>query len=92
MDDEGIVSFPKQKERSSAFNKQMKPKYYVFGNLIAARVKSILSGEGFYAQPSFGIHIPRNYSFDLDVEQDIPIANSMIDSGQVVLPHMNFSH
>lgn len=92
LDDEGMVFFPKQKERSRAFNKQMKPKYYVFGNLIAARVNSILSGQGFYVQPSFGIHIPRNYSFDLDVEQDIPIANSMIESGQVVLPHMNFSH
>lgn len=83
------VSFVFHAERSEAYNKQRKPAYYVFGNLVAARSAALLSGMDFFAEPSVAMDILRPYDFDLDTQDDIVVAEALIASAAVSLPHMN---
>lgn len=85
---DGRVRFPFKDERAKARNKQEKPPLYIFGNLIMARTDAILDGSGFYAEPCAAFVIPRPYDFDLDVAEDISIAEALIRSRCVKLPHM----
>jgi CMP-N-acetylneuraminic acid synthetase len=88
IDPEGMAVFPFLEERSKARNKQEKPKYFIFGNLIASRTEALLAGEGFYAAPCLTVQIERPYEFDLDGPQDLIIAESLLRSKAVFLPHM----
>ena len=68
------------------FNKQKKPAYYSFGNLVVTRVSAISSDVGVFAEPSLPLEISRYYSFDLDTQTDIAwgnycLANSLVDLG-----------
>lgn len=83
------VSFEFLQERLGGYNKQRKPKFWVFGNLFAVRVDLILDGGDFFSEPSRGIEIDPSYGFDLDVERDLAVAEAMIRSKIVNLPHMD---
>ena len=85
----GLVRFVQAEERKRAFNKQGKPKRWLFGNLIAARVSALIAGEDFFATPSVGIEIERPYDFDLDTATDLTLAEALVRQGVVQLPHMN---
>ncbi len=85
---DGAVCFPFEEERARARNKQEKPKFYAFGNLIAARTDALLAGEGFYAKPRYAVSISAPYAFDLDTGADVAIAEALIASGAVRLPHL----
>ena len=85
---DGMAEFVFHDERSQARNKQEKPNLYVFGNLIVARVDAILDGSGFYASPCATMEINRPYEFDLDTAVEIDLAEALIQSGCVDLPHM----
>lgn len=84
----GHARFLFREERLKARNKQEKPKFFIFGNLIAARTDALVKGEGFYAEPSAVVEISRPYEFDLDAPEDIAIAEALITAGCVHLPHM----
>ena len=85
---DGYVRFRFSKERLTGYNRQLKPKAYVFGNLVATRPKALLEGKGFFADPSVVVQVPRPYEFDLDGLADINLAECLINSGAARLPHM----
>jgi len=85
------VSFEYLKERTGGYNKQRKPKFWVFGNLFAVRTSVVLEGGNFFSEPSCGIEIDPLYGFDLDIERDLPVAEAMVRSGIVNLPHMKLN-
>jgi CMP-N-acetylneuraminic acid synthetase len=84
----GHVRFKFSAERAAAYNKQSKPKMYVFGNLVAARPAALLAGKGFFAEPSVAVEICPPYDFDLDGPGDVAVAEAMLRAGSVQLPHM----
>jgi CMP-N-acetylneuraminic acid synthetase len=88
-DESGLVHFPFEAERSRARNKQQKPIYNAFGNLIATRTESLLAGEGFYAKPSYCTSIEPSYAFDLDQQSDIAVAEALIAAKIVNLEHLS---
>ena len=83
--DGGQVRFQFQEERNSAYNKQKKPKFFVFGNFIAIRPNALLDGRGFFATPSLALEIPRPYDFDLDVWEDVVLAEALLEKNIVSL-------
>lgn len=85
----GLVRFVQVEERKRGFNKQGKPKRWLFGNLVVARVSTLLAGEDFFAIPSVGVEIERPYDFDLDSATDLTLAEALVRQGIVELPHMN---
>jgi CMP-N-acetylneuraminic acid synthetase len=86
---DGHIRFRFPAERAAAYNKQTKPKHYVFGNLVAVRAAALLDGEGFFAEPSVAVEIPAPYDFDLDTPGDLATAEALIHEGVVRLPHMS---
>jgi len=78
VDTTGHVRFLFRDERNDARLKQLKPRFMVFGNLIAARTEALLDGAGFYAEPCGAIEIDRIFGFDLDGPEDVPIAQALI--------------
>jgi CMP-N,N'-diacetyllegionaminic acid synthase len=85
---DGHVSFVHQVEREQAYNKQAKPKRWVFGNLLATTAAAILSGDSLFARPSAAVIIEPPYDFDLDSALDLRLAEAMIASGLVDLAHL----
>ena len=85
---EGRTRFKFSVERAAAYNKQLKPKLFVFGNLVAVRPAALMKGEGFFAEPSVAVDVPSPYDFDLDRPEDLAVAEALIKSGGVHLPHM----
>ena len=82
------ILLPKKlsKERELMFNKQKKPAYYSFGNLVVTRVSSISLNGGVFSEPSIPLEIPRCYAFDLDTQTDIAwgnycLSNALVDIG-----------
>jgi hypothetical protein len=75
-------------ERRRGYNKQSKPPHYLFGNLVAARTRALLAGDGFFAEPSAAVEIRRPYDFDLDTHADIGLAEAILTAGLVRLPHL----
>jgi CMP-N-acetylneuraminic acid synthetase len=86
---DGVVSFVHHKERTAAYNKQAKPARWVFGNLIATRADAILAGQELYAEPSAALPIASPYDFDLDSDLDRILADALIASRAVTLPHLD---
>jgi CMP-N,N'-diacetyllegionaminic acid synthase len=83
------TSFIDAEARKRGYNKQTKPKHFLFGNLVATRVEALLAGDGFFAEPSAAVEIATPYDFDLDTATDVPIAEALIAAGIVRLPHMD---
>jgi CMP-N-acetylneuraminic acid synthetase len=89
LKESGRVNFLFPAERKQARNKQEKPVLYAFGNLIMARTSALLRGDGFYAEPVIAIPIERPYEFDLDGPADIAVAEALLTSKAVFLPHLD---
>lgn len=70
---EGGVDFYFNFERKKFYNKQLKPKFYIFGNVVATRTKNIEKG-GLFATPSFPVKISYPYAMDIDQPEDIKLA------------------
>jgi CMP-N,N'-diacetyllegionaminic acid synthase len=88
LGDSGEVTFPFDAKRREARNKQDKPKYFAFGNLIAARTEALLAGGGFYTQPTYALPIAAQFAFDLDQQSDVVLAEAMITAGLVGIDHL----
>lgn len=86
--DGGNVHFVHQVEREKAYNKQAKPKRWVFGNLLATTGAAIAAGETLFANPSAALPIDWPYDFDLDTAQDVHLAEAMIAARLVVIDHV----
>jgi CMP-N,N'-diacetyllegionaminic acid synthase len=82
------VKFVDREERQHAYQKQMKPIRYVFGNLVAVRAAALHDGAGFFAEPSIAVPIEAPYDLDVDTPNDLTLAEALLASGQVSLRHM----
>ncbi len=83
--DEGYVQFRFLEERRAAYNKQRKPKYFVFGNLVVTKSRALLEGRDCFGNQSVPIEISRQYALDVDTKEDVDYASFLLDSGKVRL-------
>lgn len=83
--EDGYVQFRFLEERHSAYNKQRKPKHFVFGNLVVTRSRSLLDGSDCFGNLSIPIEISREYALDVDTLEDVDYANYLIRQGKVLL-------
>ena len=81
----GRVSFHFRKERQLAYNKQRKPHFFLFGNLVVSRSRSLLSGMDAFGENSLGVEIGRSYAMDIDGLDDLDYANYLVDNSLIKL-------
>jgi CMP-N,N'-diacetyllegionaminic acid synthase len=84
----GLVQFVFPKERAACYNKQTKPKFHIFGNLVASRARALLEHGQIFGEPSVAVEIPFAYALDVDGPDDLKTAEWYIDSDRVKLPHI----
>jgi len=77
-DDGKDIAFAFEKEREKGYNKQTKPVYYTYGNLIVTRTITLIKERTIFGRPSIPIVIPLYYAYDLDGQEDIEMAELMI--------------
>jgi CMP-N-acetylneuraminic acid synthetase len=85
---DGRVSFRFREERAAAYNKQLKPKHYTFGNLVVTRSRSLLNGSDCFGGISVPVEIPRAYALDVDTLEDLDYASYLVKEGKIVLQNM----
>ena len=81
--EEGCVRFAFLEERRQCHNKQSKPSFYVFGNLVVTRTASLLSRSDLFGTPSMGLEIDPTYALDVDTISEFAIAEWYVSSGRV---------
>jgi CMP-N-acetylneuraminic acid synthetase len=86
--EDGLVRFRFPAERQECHNKQRKPTFYIFGNLVAARVRTIREQKDVFGARSLSKIIPDAYAVDVDGPEDLKKAEWFLASGHVVLPHL----
>ncbi|MBF0284304.1 MAG: acylneuraminate cytidylyltransferase family protein [Magnetococcales bacterium] len=74
----GRVAFRFAEERKAAYNKQKKPSFYQFGNLVVTRATALLAGEGPFAAPSLGAPVERRFALDVDGPDDLAFAEFLL--------------
>jgi CMP-N-acetylneuraminic acid synthetase len=79
------IDFLHAADRARAYNKQSKPRLYVFGNLVATRTSALLGGADFFAQPSCCVVIQRPYDLDIDGPDDLLVADALLARGAIQL-------
>ena len=77
------IAYVYEAERAKGYNKQTKPRFYAYGNLIATRTAALLEQRTIFGRPSIPIVIPRYSAYDLDGPDDIELAELMIRHGLV---------
>jgi CMP-N,N'-diacetyllegionaminic acid synthase len=83
FDGENDIGFVYEKERERGYSKQTKPVYFAYGNLIVTRAKSIIEDKTFFGRPSIPIEIPLDYTYDLDIQEDIEMAELMLKNNLI---------
>lgn len=83
---DGYVRFNFSKQRKIYYNKQTKPDFYIFGNLVATRTRSLLQRKVIFTNPSIPHVIPFRYAMDVDGPEDLKTAESMLKCKIVILP------
>jgi len=84
----GYVDFLFPEERKIHYNKQKKPKHYIFGNLILTKCEAILKKKNVFAPPCVPVEIPYPNAIDVDGPEDFELAELYLSSGKVFLPHL----
>lgn len=79
------VRFRFAEERRAAFNKQLKPKHYLFGNLVVTRSRSLIAGKDCFGDVSVAVEIPRTYALDVDTADDVDYATYLVKEGKIAL-------
>lgn len=82
------VRFQFSEERNIYYNKQLKPKFYMFGNLVVIKTKALLESREIFPQPSLACEIPFFYALDIDGSDDVDLAEFYLQHGKVLLPKM----
>ena len=72
------VKFLFEKKRMLMHNKQTKPSFYSYGNLIASNTNKFLKESNFFIKPSFGLLIKNIYGFELDNIFDLKVAQQLV--------------
>lgn len=79
------VEFIFKKEREEMFNKQKKPKFYKFGNLICINTKSFLKTKKIFGKKNLWVEIEDKYSVDIETVEDLNYATYLIKSKQIII-------
>jgi CMP-N-acetylneuraminic acid synthetase len=85
---DGYVDFVFAAERQAAYNKQTKPKHYLFGNIVVLRTQRALEQNAVFARPSRAVEIPEIFGFDADGPDDFRLGALMLAGGMITLPHL----
>ncbi len=83
LKDEWFIDFRFPVEREVCYNKQLKPEFWIFGNLVITRTEAILEQNMLFARPSIGIPISQAEAVDVDEKEDIKYAEWLIKSGRI---------
>lgn len=83
---DGVVDFRFPEERATCYNKQIKPKFYSFGNLVVVRTSALLEQRAVFARPSRAVTIQAAYALDVDGPDDFPLAEWYLQQRRVELP------
>jgi len=83
---EGYVHFRFPRHRKKDWNKQKKPRFYAFGNVVVTKTIALLRTRDVFAIPSIPHNIPFHYALDVDGPDDLVSAEIMIQNGFVQLP------
>ena len=75
---EGYVEFNFKDERAVSFNKQKKPKFFTFGNLVVSRCEAIMSNEDCFGSLSIPVEIDRYHAIDVNSLADFDVAEYYI--------------
>ncbi len=81
-----FVKFQFAKERDIYYNKQLKPKLYVHGNVRVLRSDSLLKKRDLFGDSSLPYIIPRIYAMDVDGPEDLKLAECLLKCGLVNVP------
>ena len=76
-----VFAFPKQRDD---VRKQVQPEHYAFGNLVVTKTSYFLETGDFFGN-STGIEIPWKYGIDIDYEEDLELAEVLLESSRIVL-------
>jgi CMP-N,N'-diacetyllegionaminic acid synthase len=85
---EDWVSFCFPEERKRYYNKNTKPKHFMFGNLIVTRSRTILEKKDIFGERSRYIEIPSPYAMDVDGPDDLDLARYYLQTNKIDLPWM----
>lgn len=77
------VDFAFKKQREEKFNKQLKPKFFKFGNLICINTKSFLNSMKIFGNKNLWVEIPEKYSIDIETQEDLNFATYLIKNNSV---------
>ena len=83
---EGMVKFKFPEERAKCYNKQTKPKFFIFGNLVVTKTIALLEKKEIFAEPSLALEIPFSHALDVDGPEDLELAEWYINKGKVFIP------
>ena len=72
------TAFIFEKKRILMHNKQTKPNFYAYGNLIASKTDQFLKNKNFFVKPSFGLPIKNILGFDVDNKFDLKIIKQLL--------------
>ncbi|MBW1802914.1 MAG: acylneuraminate cytidylyltransferase family protein [Deltaproteobacteria bacterium] len=81
------VHFVFREERRQCYNKQKKPIFHCFGNIVVTRTQEIMEKKEIFAEPSLGLEIPFHYALDVDGPEDLEIAEWYLQKGKVIISH-----
>ena len=81
---DGLVTFRFAEERAKCYNKQTKPKFYIFGNFLATRREALFQRQ-IFADPSAACEIPYAYALDVDGPDDLELAEWYLSTGKIHL-------
>lgn len=87
--EEGLLKFKFAEERRECYNKQRKPTFYIFGNLLVVKVRAIREQADLFGARSLPRMVEYAYGIDVDGYEDLKRAEWLLASGQVTLPHLD---
>ncbi len=79
------VGFCFPEERARCYNKQTKPDFFMFGNLIVTRTDALQDQRNVFAEPSLANEIPYHYALDVDGPNDLELAEWYLKTKKVDL-------
>lgn len=80
---DGCVDFVFKEQRQRCYNKQLKPQFYVHGNLFVFRTQTLFDTGNIYGTYSLPYVVPLLNAFDVDVAEDLAVAEALLCCGLI---------
>lgn len=82
----GLIHFKFPEERRRFYNKQLKPKFYVHGNLRVFRSELVFEKKDIFGDRSLPYIIPQIYAMDVDGPEELKLAECILKYMALELP------